>query len=151
MTMEFFEEIEVNDDQAQAIARGLFTVARADGDVHPQETALIAEFFASTTDSPADLAALGRSSDLDGSILAGLLSTEKLRQLFVKTALLLAYTDGEFSDGEAKKIAEYAKALGIDDEHYELLKTQVREFLMLQLSHLSNVEAAATVAKELDL
>ena len=42
-------EMDLRQDQAEAIARGLYAVARADGTVHPREAALISDFFGAAT------------------------------------------------------------------------------------------------------
>src|SRR5687768_13076758 len=105
--IEFFPEIEIRDQEAEAIARGLYAVARADGQVHPRELALISEFYAMRTDNPSDFAALERADAIPAEILAALLPTPGVRMLFIKTALLMAHTDGEYGEGERKKIQEY--------------------------------------------
>ena len=38
---DFFPEIDIREDQAEAIARGLYAVAKADGNVHEREAAMI--------------------------------------------------------------------------------------------------------------
>ena len=43
--MDFFPPTDINPAQAEAIARGLFAVARADGAVHPMELMLIQGFY----------------------------------------------------------------------------------------------------------
>jgi tellurite resistance protein len=146
---EFFSEVDIRQDQAEAIARGLFTVARADGQIHERETALIGEFFASASEGASNLGALERATPIDGATLAQLLPTESLRQLFLKTALLVAYVDNKLGEAEAKLIRDYASALGISTPELETLETQVKEFLLSQLSHLSNVDEVAKVAREL--
>lgn len=149
--MEFFPEIEIRQDQAEAIARGLFAIAKADGGVHEREAAIIAEFYCSTTDLAADLGALERAPTIEGATLALMLPTAELRRLFVKTAILLAYADSSYGVPESKLIAEYAKALEIPEKDMALMEVQVKEFLLSQLTHLSNVQGAAQVAKELKL
>ena len=144
---EFFPEIEIREDQAEAIARGLYAVARADGNVHEREAAMIGEFFNSTTDHHADLGALARAPKIEPANLAAILPTPELRQLFVKTALLLAYVDGAYAAGEQKAIADYAKAMGITD--IAPLEAAVKDYLMGHLSHLQNVQGVAEVAKTL--
>ena len=148
---EFFPEIEIRQEQAEAIARGLFAVAKADGTVHDREAAIIAEFFGSTTTSAADLGALARAPTIDGATLKLFLPTADLRKLFIKTAVLLAYADSTYGANESKIINEYAKALEVTSKDLELLELQVKEYLISQLAHLSNVQAAAQVAKELKL
>ncbi len=149
--MEFFPEIEIRQEQAEAIARGLFAVAKADGTVHDREAAIIAEFFVSTTSMAADLGALERAPNIEGASLKLFLPTSDLRRLFIKTAVLLAYADSSYGANESKIIHEYAKALEIGDADLSLLEQQVKEFLLSQLTHLSNVQAAAQVAKELKI
>lgn len=146
---DFFEEIDVNQDQAEAIARGLYAVARADGQLHEREASLIAEFFASTTERASDLGALERAAPVEPANLALALPNRALRSLFLKTAMLLAYADGTYGTGESKVIAEYAQALGASEGELRLLETQVKEYLLGQLSHLSNTDAVVQVAKDL--
>jgi uncharacterized tellurite resistance protein B-like protein len=146
---ELHPEVEIRDDQAEAIARGLFAVARADGQVHEREAALIAEFFASATDHAATLGALERAPSIDGASLAQLLPSPELRELFIKTAYLVAYTDSVLGDGESQIIGEYATALGISSSQLQTFETQVKEYLLSHLSHLANVDAAAEVARRL--
>jgi len=144
---EFFPEIEIREDQAEAIARGLYAVARADGNVHEREAAMIGEFFNSTTAHPADLGALARAAKVEPDNLAAMLPTPELRQLFIKTALLLAYVDGEYAAGEQSVIAGYAKAMNITD--LATLEAQVKDYLIGHLAHLHNVQGVADVAKTL--
>lgn len=148
---ELCRKMEITEIQAETIAKGLLAVARADGSIHPREAALIAEFYASTTDNPADLGHLERSSELDVALLPALLPTPELQELFLKTALLVAYTDGECAPGEQKLIDDYAAALGIRDEAMQQLHLEVKEFLLSQLSHLQNVDASVQVAEELKI
>lgn len=146
---QFFPEIEVRDQEAEAIARGLYAIARADGEVHPKELALISEFFTGTSSHPAALAALERSDAITPEELASLLPAGQVRELFVKTALLMAYADNQYSSKESQVLIAYAKALGIDEKQVNALEDQVKDFLLSQLTHLKNVNAAAQVAKEL--
>ena len=89
MTEEFFPEIDIREDQAEAIARGLYVVARADGKVHEREAAMISEFFNTTTDHPSHLGSLERAPQITPANLAAILGTKDLRLLFLKTAIPL--------------------------------------------------------------
>jgi tellurite resistance protein len=149
--MDLFPEVEINEDEAQAIARGLFAVAKADGNVHERERALVSEFFASITDRPSDLAALDRQEPIAAETLALALPRGELRQLFLMTALLLALSDGDYGKGEAALIKHYAGAMEFSDAELDGLTTRVKEHMLSQLSHLSNVDAAVEVARELKL
>jgi len=144
---ELFPEIEVRADHAEAIARGLIAVAKADGHIHEREAALIADFYSSTTERAIDMAALDRADPVDGAYLAATLPTAELRELFLKTAVLLAYADGSYSSAESTVISSFASALGRTDLAH--IETQVKEFLLGQLTHIKNSAAVAEVAKKL--
>ena len=131
--MDFFPEIEISQTQAEAIARGLFAVARADGHIHEREALLFADFFTSTTDRATDLGALERAEDINGASLALLLPTAELRRLFLKTAMLLAYADGNYGAVESKAISDYAGALDTTENDLRIMETQVKEWMLSQL------------------
>ena len=143
------EEIEIREDQAEAIARGLYAVARADGNVHEREAAMISEFFNSTTDHPSHLASLERAPLITPANLAAILATKDVRRLFVKTAILLAYVDGHYAPAEQKTVGEYAKACGIDSKELAQLEHAVKDYMLGHLSHLQNVQAVVEVSKSL--
>jgi tellurite resistance protein len=144
-------EIDIREDQAEAIARGLYAVARADGEVHPREAALITSFYGSGDDTSATLSSLERLQDISSADLAAHLPDADLRQLFLKTAMLLAYADGNYSAKESQLIAEYGKALNVGDGDMRDMELQVKEFMLSQLSSLENTTAVAEVAKGLKI
>ena len=150
--MEFFPEIPMNENQAQAIARGLYTVAAVDG-IHEREAALIANFYGASADSEArpvtSLAELGRLGPLAPAELASALTGDELRQLFVKAALLLAYIDGKVTVAERAQIEAYGDALDVSAERQAALEESVRDHLMQPLAHLANTEAVGKVARKL--
>jgi hypothetical protein len=139
--MEFFPEIAINEQQAQAIARGLYTVAAVDG-IHEREAALIANFYGSM----AELEHLGALAPAE---LAAALPDPELRQLFVKSALLLTYIDGKVTDAECKQVAAYAAALGVTADRQKALEESVRDHMLQPLSRLANVEEVNKVAKKI--
>jgi uncharacterized membrane protein YebE (DUF533 family) len=149
MAEDFFPEIDIREDQAEAIARGLYAVARADGTVHEREAAMIQEFWGTATEHASHLAALERQPNIDPAHLAAALPSAALRQLFLKSALLLAHVDGHYSPDEQKLIVTYAKACGVDPKSLSNLEAAVKDYLMRHLSHLHNVQGVADVAKEL--
>ncbi len=146
---ELHPEIEITQDQAEAMARGLFAVARADGKIHEREAALIADFYGASVDHPLNMAELERAPAVDGAFLAAKLPTAELRELFLKTGILLSYADGNYSAPESKLIAQFARALGVDDARLRHYEQQVKEFMLGQLAHIKNVDAVAKVAKSL--
>ena len=109
--MDFFDEIAIDEPQAEAIARGLYAVAAADG-VHEREAALIASFYGEAGGTPRALSELERREAISAAELAAALHTDKERRLFVKTALLLAWADGSVSGKERERIGAFATALG---------------------------------------
>jgi tellurite resistance protein len=150
--MDFFPEIPINEHQAQAIARGLYTVASVDG-VHEREAALIANFYGSVLQEDSrpvtSLAELARLGTLAPADLAAALPNSELRELFVKAALLLAYVDGKVTAEERAQLGSYAAALGVTSERQAKLEDAVRDQLMLPLATLANTEAVQKVAKTL--
>ncbi len=144
-------EIEIREDQAEAMARGLYAVARADGQVHPQEAALISDFYGSAMAGSATQSSLERLQAISGADLAAQLPESGLRQLFLKTAMLLAYSDGEYSAKESQVIAEFGKFLDVGDGDMRDMEQQVKDFMLSQLSHLENSASVAEVAKDLKI
>lgn len=149
MPAQLFPEIDITQRQAEAIARGLYVVARADGNIHEREAAMISEFFNSTTDHASHLGSLERSPQIEPANLAAILNTKDLRRLFIKSAILLAYVDGSCAPPEQKAIGAFATACGIDAKELALLEQQVKDYMIGHLSHLQNVHAVAEVSKSL--
>jgi tellurite resistance protein len=141
-------ETEIREYQAEAIARGLIAVAKADGQLHEREAALISDFYAATTDRAADIGSLEKADPATGEYLAATLPSPELRRIFLKTAMLLAYVDGKYSNHESKLISDYGAALGLADD-LASLEQEVKEFMLSQLTGIRNTEAVAEVAKEL--
>src|SRR6185436_3208158 len=139
--MDFSPELDVSALQAEAIARGLYAVAQVDG-VHERELALISDFYqAASEGGRANPASIERVGPLDPKDVAQLLLDRPHRELFVKTAFLLAYSDGQVTAAERTKIAEFAKALEVSAEAQTQLEAEVKDFLLRSLAGLSNVEA----------
>jgi hypothetical protein len=148
---DLFPEIDITPDQADAISHGLITIAKADGELHPREAALIADFYGSTMDHPVNMAELERAPGVDGAFLAAKLASKEVREVFLKTAILLSYADGNYSAPESKLIVGFAKALGVDDAQLAGFEQQVKEFMLGQLTHIQNTAAVAEVAKSLKI
>jgi tellurite resistance protein len=149
MSDDFFPEIDIREDQAEAIARGLYVVARADGNVHEREAAMISEFFNATTDHPSHLASLERAPQITPANLAGILNTKDLRTLFLKSAILLAYADGNYASPEKKAVADFAKAFDVGTKELGALEHAVQDYMVSHLAHLQNVDAVVEVSKSL--
>ena len=147
--MEFFPELDVSALQAEAIARGLYAVALVDG-VHERELALITNFYwAASEGGHANTASIERVGPLDPKDVAQLLIGPDHRELFVKAAFLLAWSDGKVTPEERAKIADYAKALDVSAGSQVRLEAAVKDFLLRPLAGLQNVETVSAVAKKL--
>ena len=142
--MEFFPEIDLNEQQAEAIARGLYTVAAVDG-AHERELGLISEFYGGARST----AELERAGAVEPKALASELGERAHRELFLKTALLLAYADGHVSDAERTAVDGFAKAFGFDQAAMKGLEAEVKDYLLRPLARLKNVEGVSKVAKKL--
>ena len=148
--MDFFTEIDIDQAQAEAIARGLFAVARVDG-VHEREPALIASFYGDTGGGGRSLAELEAREPIKPAELAAGLPSADHRRLFVKTAILLAWADGTVTAAERSSIEQYASALGVAKDELARLEDGVKDFLLGQVAHLTNTAATRKVAGDLDL
>ncbi len=146
--MEFFNEVQLDGPQAEAMARGLYAVAKVDG-VHAREAALVASFYNETGANAHSLAELERRSTITTDELAAALHSPEQRRLFVKTALLLAWADGVVTPQEQKIITDYALGLGVTVEELGKLEEAVKEYLLAHLAHVKNVEATRKVASRL--
>lgn len=144
---EFFPEVHLSHDAAEAIARGLYAVARVDG-IHEREAGLIASFWIDAGGG-GSLSDLERAESIKPADVAAALHSDAERQLFVKTAILLTWADGEVSAAEKKAVSEFARALGIDDATLEKLDAGVKDFLLGQLVHVQNTDAVRDVAKKM--
>ena len=150
--MDFFGEIEISEHEAEMFARALYVVARAEGGVHEREEALIGAFLDDVAGGSLSLASLARmSSPTAKDVSHALGGRPELARLFLKTALLLAYVDGNYALEERKVIVDFAMALGVNDKDLADLEQAVREYLLGHLVHLKNVDVARKVAKNLGL
>jgi hypothetical protein len=149
--MDFFPEVDVSALQAEAIARGLYAVALVDG-VHERELALISDFYRGAAEGEGSLtASLDRVGPLEPKDVAQLLLGDLHRQLFLKAAYLLAWADGEVSEGERGRISEFAEALDLAPDVQWKLEAEVKDFLLRPLAGLENIESVQQVAKKLGL
>jgi tellurite resistance protein len=144
---EFFPEVHLSHNAAEAIARGLYAIARVDG-VHEREAGLIASFWIDAGGG-GSLSDLERAESIKPADVAAALHSDAERQLFMKTAILLTWADGEVSAAEKKALGEFGRALGIDDAALEKLDAGVKDYLLAQLVHVQNTDAVRNVAKKM--
>lgn len=137
--MSLFEDVELNDAQAGAVGRAMLAVARADGAADPREVALIEEL------APVDATA----PDPSPAELAGILTGAVERELLLRSALLVALVDGDYSAAERDVVERFAGALGVVEPRLEELASEVKAFLMAPLLPLSNTPAVLDVSRKL--
>jgi tellurite resistance protein len=145
---DFFPEVDLSRGAAEAIARGLYAIARVDG-LHEREAGLIASFWIEAGGGAGALSDLERGADIKPAELAAALTSATERQLFVKTAILLTWADGSVSAAEEKAVREFAGALGLDEAALEKLDASVKDYLLAHLVHVQNTDATRAVAKKL--
>ncbi len=145
--MNFAPDIQLEPAQATAMARALYAIAQADG-LHEREAALVAGFWEEAGGSEKALAELASKEPISSSELASAIPSVEQRRVFIKTALLLAFADGQVSGKESELVREYTHKLGLGAE-LEALEGQVKDFLLSQLAHIHNTAALTEIAKKL--
>ncbi|HRY43542.1 MAG TPA: TerB family tellurite resistance protein [Thermoanaerobaculia bacterium] len=137
--MSLFEDVELNDAQAGAVGRAMLAVARADGAADPREVALIEELAPVDTSAP----------DPTPAELAETLKEEKGRELLLRSVLLVALVDGDYSAAERAVVGRFAEALGVSGSRLEELASGVKAFLMAPLLPLANTSSVLDVSRKL--
>lgn len=109
-----------NDRQVSAWLRGLLTVAYADGHFDPEEQELIASL---TQDELIPNTDLGELETITPQELAEALGDDiSLREDFLRTAVMMAISNGVYSKSEADIVHEFQTALGLDLEALKSLE-----------------------------
>jgi tellurite resistance protein len=108
------------DRQISAWLRGLLTVAYADGHFDPEEQELIASL---TQDELIPHTDLGELETITPQELAEALGDDvSLRENFLRTAVMMAISNGVYSKSEADIVHEFQIALGLDLEALKSLE-----------------------------
>ncbi len=115
----FFHEIPLDRETASFIAAGLRELAEVDG-FHDHELALL-DAFADGLDVRPSAFDLSGEHPLD--------SAEK-KELFMRTAILLALADGDIGEREGDLIGRWANTLGIPVERLAELFRDVKVYLL---------------------
>jgi tellurite resistance protein len=132
-------EPQVDEAAAAVIAAGMKAVAEADGDVHPQELALIAAFESDV------------GSGAAGDAVAALNSAE-VRDVYLRSLLMVALADGVISDEEEAVIRALAADLGFDDAAVDAATLAVKRQFLSTFSGVTVFrESAVRIAAELGL
>lgn len=131
----FTPEIDVSLEAAKTIARGMMKLAAADG-VHPKELAMIEAFLADCYE-----VAGGKESheevlrqQFDMQQAKEVLHTDELRELFLKSCLLLACADGVYSEAEQNLMDHYSMDLAIPAGRLRELEQEVKGYFLSQFA-----------------
>jgi tellurite resistance protein len=107
-------------EQITAWLRGLLTIAWADGHYDPEEQELIAQL---TTELALENGQDVTYHSIDPEELADFLGHDsKIAENFMRTAVLVAVSDGIYSAPEAELLNQYSKALGLNLEALSALE-----------------------------
>jgi len=112
--------LELSAEAAHVVAAGMRAVAQADGN-HPREEALIDAF-------EADLPPGSTGLDL------ALLDTKELKEVFLKSCVLVAFADGHVSEAELGVLRGFLETLGLGPEELGQATRDVASSLLSQFS-----------------
>ena len=114
-----YRPTDLDQETASFIAAGLRELASADG-THPSELALIEAF-------EQEVGATSANFDLTGDHP---LRTPELREMFMRTSILLALADGKISEVEGELIGRWSRTLEIDVAGLAELYRQVKKTML---------------------
>lgn len=132
---ELYEGIELTPEQSEWIVRGLLDLAAVDG-IHEAEMALISDFHQgeATGTTLADLQAKAFDLSACAASLTG--GGEKVVEAFLVSCYLLIYADGNHSDAERTRVAEFGDALGLSHGQLEEIHVKARLYVLQSLAHI---------------
>jgi tellurite resistance protein len=135
----------------QAIVRAMHDVALTDG-VHDAERVMLRGFYESCQ---RDSAALASFDDLiampfDLAAIVDDFTQSAQKFALLHSCLLLAYADGNYSASERAKVQGFADALGVSTGALEEIEQGVADYLLQQISRISNTDALQEVSRELN-
>jgi uncharacterized membrane protein YebE (DUF533 family) len=133
------QPLDIDGPTAALIAAGMRAVARADGDIHPQELALIDAF-------EADLPQGGLPHPHTA------LATRDLRAAYVRSLVMVALADGAISEVEREVIGRLVGELGVDEDELETLIEDVKRWFLDRFRGVTVFrDAVASIAQDLGL
>jgi hypothetical protein len=137
----FLDPIDLGLNHVRVIVRGMAHVALSDGS-HARELMLIQGFYESCR---ADIT----SGSFDADEARDVLDSDALKLTFLASCYLVAYADGDVSEGELKALSSLEKQLKIPSATVTQARELVKDQLLMQLSHSANLEALRGIAAKL--
>ncbi len=106
---------QLNPEEVEAFASGLFYLANVDG-IDETERTLIVEFLRETeSDLTIEKVAESKVNPYD---IADMLDTAFQRRIFMRAAIALVHADGKYTDAERHAIGEFADAFGFNNAEF---------------------------------
>ena len=133
----------------QAIVRAMHDVALADG-VHDAERVMLRGFYESCQQDANGLTSFDEliKGAFDFKSAAESFDNADLKNALLKSCILLAYADGQYSAGEQKKVREYATLLGVSAGDLQGMESTVADHLIQQIARIQNTDALQQVVAE---
>ena len=133
----FDDPVTLDERAARIIARGMRSVAGADGILHQRELSLIASFESNLPEDQDD---------------RGKLKDEDQRTAYLRTLIMVALADGVVSDAEHARICALCEEQGIDQARIDAeIKVVKRRFLAVFAGVQIFRDAVVRVATDLGL
>ncbi len=145
-------DMDLSIDQATHIARAMYRVAVAEHGVHEQEKKMIDAFYLEccreSGSDPEDLSA----GHFDADAARASLDTAELKDVALRSCLLVGYADGQCSSTERRVIEAIAREIGADPSRVPALEKDIRRSLLESFEGLKVFrEAAFEIGKRLGM
>jgi len=139
---DLLDTVDLDLNQVRVIVQAMVRVAHADG-AHERELVLIREFYEACRNDVRGLADFQdiQRAPFDAVIARESITTEALQQTLLASCYLVAYADGEVSDGELTAIDEIAGELGIGADTLAKSRERIKDLLVMQLARGASVES----------
>jgi len=141
------DPIDLDLNQVRVIVQAMVRVAHADG-AHERELVLIREFYEACRHEVRGLADFHdiQRAPFDAALARESITSDALRQTLLTSCYLVAYADGEVSDGELTAIDEIAHELEIEPAVVASARDRIKDMLFTQLAHSANYEALQKIS-----
>jgi tellurite resistance protein len=117
-------------EQTAVWIRGLVTLSWADGHFDPEEQAMITTLLHQDLSEIEKANALTRISSADLAAVLG--QDPALAENFLRTAVMVALADGDYSTQEDEVLQSFCQALNLKPEALEVLRTTLKNLAELQ-------------------
>jgi tellurite resistance protein len=116
---------QLDPQELEAFARGLWYLATIDGEAHESEQKLIREFIADTGNQ-IHWEPKGDDPDFGPLDVANALGSSFLRRVFMKLAVALVHADGVYTDNERRAIGEFAELFGLSHTEFGAIEQEAK-------------------------